>query len=200
MTADNAKKIGQRINTAIAKSNKLQKDLAAHLGVKDNVISYFCSGTRTPNIEQITRISEFLDVSCDYLLGTSDVSSTNADVKAVCDYTGLSERAAKILEQMNNHPDLGGDPDVIYALDCIISAIPMNCNDGHGVEDGYALVSFSEFMNFHPPLKTDFSDEYLKRCNIDPDKAAHIAGEAIEQQIMQDIYNSLKDIRNKYYK
>lgn len=99
---DTKKVIGGQINSALAFSNKKQKELAAHLGVPDNTISYFCSGKRVPNAEQIIEISKFLGVSADFLLGLTGNPTTDTDLKAVCDYTGLSDKAInKLVEKMN---------------------------------------------------------------------------------------------------
>lgn len=62
----NERKIGQRINAALATNKMLQKELAKILGVTDNTISYFCSGTRTPKIEQLVKIAKALNVTTDY--------------------------------------------------------------------------------------------------------------------------------------
>lgn len=94
---DNEKIIGQRINSALAAKNLKQKDLAKHLGVTDNTISYFCSGSRLPNTLQIIKISEYLGVSTDYLLGLDDNKTTDTELKAVCKYTGLNETALNSL-------------------------------------------------------------------------------------------------------
>lgn len=91
------KSIGQRLNEALALSGKMQKELAREIGVPDNTISYFVSGKRTPNPELLIKISQYLNVTVDYLLGLTDVASTNIDVKAICEYTGLSEAAVKNL-------------------------------------------------------------------------------------------------------
>lgn len=92
---DNSKKkeIGQRINAALASLNTTQKELAKQLDVTDNTVSYWCNGHRTPNIEQLIKISSILSVSTDYLLGLSRVPSTNLKIKEICEYTGLSERS-----------------------------------------------------------------------------------------------------------
>ena len=83
--------IGRRINTVLAEKNIKQKDLASALGVTDNTISYFVSGKRTPNTEQIIKIAKFLDVSSDYLLGLSSAKSTNEIIQKIHKYTGLDE-------------------------------------------------------------------------------------------------------------
>lgn len=91
--------IGQRIDEALAFRNVKQKELAKELGVKDNVVSYWCSGTRTPNTQQIVQISKQLNVSADYLLGVSEAKTNNIEIKAICDYTGLSEN---VIENLHN--------------------------------------------------------------------------------------------------
>lgn len=97
------KKVGERINTALANRNVKQKDLAKAIGVTDNTISYYVSGARTPNTEQIVKIAQYLGVSADYLLGLSDVATTDADVKRICDATGLSEKAVdRIMQNKDN--------------------------------------------------------------------------------------------------
>lgn len=105
---DNRTVIGSRINSALAFSNKKQKELAAHLGVPDNTISYFCSGKRVPNAEQIIEISKFLNVSADYLLGLTDNKTTDITVKAICEYTGLSDEAVESLAEYINIDCLDG--------------------------------------------------------------------------------------------
>lgn len=83
--------IGQRINEALAFRNVKQKELAKELGVKDNVVSYWCSGSRVPNVQQIMQISNILNVSADYLTGLSEAKTNDIELKAICDYTGLTE-------------------------------------------------------------------------------------------------------------
>ncbi len=89
--------IGQRINSALAKRGKKQKELAAAIGVQDNTISYFCSGARTPNAQQIIGIAKYLHVSTDYLLGLSTAMDFDTTIQEVCKYTGLSQEAVEAL-------------------------------------------------------------------------------------------------------
>lgn len=100
------KKIGQAINTLLAEQNKRQKDLAKELGVTDNTISYFVSGSRTPNLEQITTIADFFNVSTDFLLGRTKAHTQNTEIRAICDYTGLSEEA---VSELHNNKELIND-------------------------------------------------------------------------------------------
>lgn len=97
--------IGKRINSALAEKDIKQKELAKKIGVNDNVISYWCSGSRTPNTQQIIQICNVLGVSADYLLGLSDVATNDKDLQYICDYTGLEEEAVKVLRYATHGAD-----------------------------------------------------------------------------------------------
>ena len=67
-----SKIIGNRLCIILEINNVKQKELAKVLGVKDNIISYYCSGARKPNLDQIIEIAKYFNVSADYLLGLSN--------------------------------------------------------------------------------------------------------------------------------
>ena len=96
----NENTIGQRINTVLAKKNIKQKDLASALGVTDNTISYYVSGKRIPNTERIIKISKFLNVSSDYLLGLADEPSNDPEINDIKAYTGLTENSIEFLHSL----------------------------------------------------------------------------------------------------
>ena len=91
------KLVGQRINAALALRDVKQKELAEHLDVTPNTISYFTSGARMPNTRQIISIAKHLGVSLDYLAGRHDTSSPDIDVQAIVEKTGLEPKAVEKL-------------------------------------------------------------------------------------------------------
>lgn len=46
------------------------------------------------------KLTEYFGVIADYLLGLTDASTIDADIRISCDTTGLSEKAVKILSGM----------------------------------------------------------------------------------------------------
>lgn len=130
------KVIANRINEALAQNNVKQKELAAELGVKDNIISYFVSGKRTPNIEQIIKIADFFHITTDYLLGRTNVKSQDMDIVTICEKTGLSDDIVNCLtafdswldnKASNKFPPANKDfCDVIKDLDISYSDL-INC-------------------------------------------------------------------------
>lgn len=49
-----------------------QEQLAQSLGVTQRKISYWETGQTEPDLLSILKISEYFDVTCDYLLGKTD--------------------------------------------------------------------------------------------------------------------------------
>jgi transcriptional regulator with XRE-family HTH domain len=52
--------------------NLTQSDLADILGLKPTAISNYESQRNEPSLEKLILLSEYFDVSCDYLLGVTD--------------------------------------------------------------------------------------------------------------------------------
>ena len=99
-----------------------QSELAASLQKTRQVISCYCDGSTSPTWETIAGIANFYHVSADWLLGLSDVRSTDTHIREICEYTGLSEEVISILhdekqledeENQNNEND---EPFYSYAL------------------------------------------------------------------------------------
>lgn len=94
----NKKVIGERLNTLLAVKGLKQKDIADLLGVTENTVSYYVTGARCPNTDQIIAIAKKWNVSADYLLGLSEVMSTDQNKKIACEVTGLTEENVEFLE------------------------------------------------------------------------------------------------------
>lgn len=75
------------------------KKLADYLQISPQAVNQFKQGQSFPKIENLIKIAQFYNCSLDYLIGLSDVHTPEADRKAVCEYTGLSEAAVWRLNQ-----------------------------------------------------------------------------------------------------
>lgn len=94
----NKKQLGDRIRALRTAAGHTQDDLAALLDKQRQVVSYYENGTRTPNLSELITIAKEYNTTTDYLLGLSRVVTTDTDIKAICDYTGLNEKAVKNLQ------------------------------------------------------------------------------------------------------
>ena len=67
--------------------------IAEEIGVNRQSLAQYRDGNNVPDVEILRRISEYFNVSADYLIGISNVSLINADLRTICNYTGLSEES-----------------------------------------------------------------------------------------------------------
>lgn len=70
------------------------------LDVRRETITQWENGTRDLKTEYTIKLAEYFQVSTDYILGISDVQTTNTDIKAFCECTGLTESAVSNLIRM----------------------------------------------------------------------------------------------------
>lgn len=76
----------------VRKQRKLSQDeLGKNVGVHGAVIGRYERGEVKPSIEMATQLAEALDVSLDYLVGTTDLLLDKAVVKRVLDIQQLKE-------------------------------------------------------------------------------------------------------------
>ena len=80
--------------------NKSQSEFAEFLGIPTGSVGGYESGVKTPNSATLFKVAKKCNVSSDYLLGLSNVKSIDAEVNAVCEYTGLSEKSVEHLHNI----------------------------------------------------------------------------------------------------
>jgi len=78
-------------------SNISVAELAKKLGKTESAIRMWGLGKSKPDADTIIKLTKIFNCSADYLLGLSDVKHFDVDKKAMCDKTGLSERAVDAL-------------------------------------------------------------------------------------------------------
>ena len=79
-----------------------QEELATAIGCSRQAISQYMDGTSVPNIDKLLGICDFFDISCDYLLGLTEVKTRDDDLRFVCEYTGLNEESVYTLKESRN--------------------------------------------------------------------------------------------------
>ena len=76
-----------------------QKDLASYLDITPQSVGQYTDGKSLPTADKIIKMAKYFDVSTDYLLGVSNVSTYNADLLSVSNFLGISEKAVKGLKE-----------------------------------------------------------------------------------------------------
>lgn len=76
-----------------------QQRLAVAVGVTRQAVGQWCAGNTVPDIICLKKIAELFHVSADYLIGLSAVATTDTNIKEICKFTGLSEKACLALAE-----------------------------------------------------------------------------------------------------
>ena len=95
--------VGEKIRELREETSTPQQKIADLLGVTRQSLSLYEKGERTINVEALGKLAEFFGVSADYLLGLSDVRSTEQDIQTACEVTGLSEKAIENIQNVYYH-------------------------------------------------------------------------------------------------
>ncbi|MGN0599212.1 MAG: helix-turn-helix domain-containing protein [Oscillospiraceae bacterium] len=105
-----------------------QDNIAQAIGVSRQSLGKWANGVTVPDILDLKKLANYFDVSADYLLGLNENATTDTDLKAVCDYTGLNEKSVHLLNLLNKIKKLNiseAQPPIIDILDNLI----LNIND-----------------------------------------------------------------------
>lgn len=99
--------IGERIRALRESKGLSQQAVAEALQIKRESINSWENGLRDLKTASIVALADYFGVSTDYLLGRTECKSPDIDVQAICEKTGLSEKAVSTLIELNTN-------DVIY--------------------------------------------------------------------------------------
>ncbi len=83
--------INQRIGLLRSSLELSGKEFAEKIGVKRSTVNNWETGGYNIKADDIENICKKCGVSADWLIGLSDVRSPEADIQAICNYTGLNE-------------------------------------------------------------------------------------------------------------
>ena len=115
----------QRIETANKQAKMTHRQLSEATNKSDSNLSAYLTGRKDKGGEKsecgifnLVKIADALHVSTDYLLGLTTIPAQDSDLKMICEYTGLSVDAVKILHDLSNSP-IDNDPQTVVANEFI---------------------------------------------------------------------------------
>ena len=81
------------------------EQFADMVGISKSTLGYYENDKRMPDIEILARIADTLNVNADYLIGRTNTTAQKGRQKTVCEFTGLSDRAAEYLSEIVEKKD-----------------------------------------------------------------------------------------------
>ena len=104
-------KIGERIKALREEKGLTLAELAKELDTVKSSLSYIENGKKPVKDDLIVKICNYFDISADYLLGRTDIKSSDLNVRGVCEQTGLSDLAVeRIMIQNDISPGFRMEP------------------------------------------------------------------------------------------
>jgi transcriptional regulator with XRE-family HTH domain len=88
---------GQRLLQARKKKGISQEELAKHLGTKGPAIGRYERDEMIPSVEAATKMALFLEVSLDWLAGTTDAELDTATMNRVQNISKLSQKDRELV-------------------------------------------------------------------------------------------------------
>lgn len=116
---DNAA-FGVRIVNLRKEKNLPQSKLAELTGITQQTLSRYEKGERQASLDFVIHAAAVFGVSADYLLGLSDVRSTEQDIQTACEVTGLSEKAVKMLKDSAGYKDAFYKNNILPILNAML--------------------------------------------------------------------------------
>jgi len=86
-----------RLRKLMDEHKRTQKEVADVLGITRQAISQYLDGAVQPNVEKLYKLSDYFQVSCDWLVGKSDTKSSDIDDVAINKKLGLTQEAIEHL-------------------------------------------------------------------------------------------------------
>lgn len=154
------KKFNNRnLREAIDNSRMTREQIADKVQCDTSSITKYYNGDRYPKTDVIIKLAKLFNVSTDYLLGVTDVATTDKDLKFVCDYTGLDE---KIINFFANNKELNNNNfKVVEFIKFIISKIILN-------DDYIFSLNLEDIRDKTSWLFSIYGKDYtLLECNAD---------------------------------
>ncbi|MBQ8824149.1 MAG: helix-turn-helix transcriptional regulator [Ruminococcus sp.] len=104
-------KVSKRIIELRESNGETQQELADVIGITRQSLSRYELATRTINVDVLGKLAQHFNVTTDYLMGLSDVKSTEQEIKIACAVTGLSEKAIENIKSSMSY-DLSTIPEI----------------------------------------------------------------------------------------
>ena len=98
---------GKRLKELRKANGYTIEQFADMVGISKSTLGYYENDKRMPDIEILSRIADTLNVNADYLIGRTNTTALKGKMKTVCEFTGLSDRAAEYLSELVKDKDYG---------------------------------------------------------------------------------------------
>lgn len=192
-------KFNERLLELRNASGKSQKECAEEMGISNSKYNKWENGVNSPDYETLCFLARFYSTTTDYLLGMTDNKTNDTNVKAICDYTGLSEFVVLELHERNIKNSDDHEPIMQLFINSLANSvewflIELNImtllsysNKVNGIDSGYKKLLPHEVVE----LEQEINKRSYGLCAMQP---IHEQIERTHSQIMEQLESLLDKI------
>ena len=166
------------------------------VGISKSTLGYYENDKRMPDIEILARIADTLNVNADYLIGRTNTTALKGKMKTVCEFTGLSDRAAEYLSELVKDKDYAKLSIINHLFDELTEDYDFYSYETQNGEEAASSVLGALFLYFERCSGTDSVwDEFADLSN---DSRKEILAAAYNQLLLNQVTDLVKSSAEAY--
>ena len=172
------------------------EQFADMVGISKSTLGYYENDKRMPDIEILARIADTLNVNADYLIGRTNTTAQKGRQKTVCEFTGLSDRAAEYLSELVEKKDYAKLSVINHLFDELSEDYDFYSYEIQNGEEASSSVLGALFLYFERCLDTNsVLDEFADLGN---DRRKEILAAAYKQLLLNQVTDLVKASAKAY--
>ena len=176
---------GKRLKELRKANGYTIEQFAEAVGISKSTVGYYENNNRMPDIEILSRITDVLNVSADYLIGKTNTTAMRGKMKTVCDFTGLSDTAADYLVQLVKNKDYGKLSVVNHLFDELAEDYAFYAHENENGEEVSESVLGALFLYFDKVSLTQ--DEWAEIIDTGYENKNEILNAAYKHMLLNEV-------------
>lgn len=187
---------GKRLKELRKANGYTIEQLAAMVGISKSTLGYYENDKRMPDIEILARIADTLNVNADYLIGRTNTTAQKGRQKTVCEFTGLSDRAAEYLSEIVEKKDYAKLSIINHLFDELTEDYDFFSYETQNGEEAASSILGALFLYFERCSGTESVwDEFNDLGN---DRRKEILAAAYRQLLLNQVTELVKSSAEAY--
>ena len=188
-------------NTCVEVFGKLLKELRKSngytieqfsdmVGISKSTLGYYENDERMPDIKILSRIADTLNVNADYLIGRTNTTALKGKMKTVCEFTGLSDRAAEYLSELVKDKDYVKLSIINHLFDELTEDYDFYSYETQNGEEAASSVLGALFLYFE--RCSDMDSVWDEFADLSNDSRKEILAAAYKQLLLNQVTDLVK--------
>lgn len=172
------------------------EQFADMVGISKSTLGYYENDKRMPDIEILARIANVLNVNADYLIGRTNTTARKGKMKTVCEFTGLSDRAAEYFSELVEKKDYAKLEIINHLFQELCEDYDFYCHEEKGGEEAASSILGALFFYFDKCLYQD--REWEDYIDVGIVEQSRILRTAYKQYLFDQVVSAVKNSAYAY--